>query len=251
MSELHILHYVQSPSSTNKTKGGPSYIINNNLNDPNSPDSFSLTKVEIKKEIRKLSENACLGYISKGYLNNAFEYKNNNMVMLMYTKVGDKNDYVGFILAKSNIKKKEKKIHLDVICSKKGYGGALLNFFLDYVDSEKYTSVHLDSLPHVLTYYPKFDFKHRASCDNPEVLAEMPESLKQRIKDKKPLPVTSDDTYDDDDYVKFMLDLHKKGFGKKDPPCDGKLTRKRLKEGDCGSRGYSMYRCKDKEGKLI
>ena len=95
--------------------------------------------------------------------------KDENPYLLVLTGIQKTKDVVpkskGFIIAHQLFKDGKTGMYLDVICTDKGLGKILLNFF------EYFAFTHLDlkfvelsSLANVLTYYPKFGYEFRKSC---------------------------------------------------------------------------------------
>jgi hypothetical protein len=141
---------------------------------------------------------------------------------------------LGFILARQD---EGRGWYIDVICSTRNTAD-LLKYFVQYCEG---MPISLSAIPTVLAYYPKYDFKFRTSCDEPE-LVKLPESLKKRTK---PFPKRTEDAYNDEDFVNLMLQLVEHGLAvKKDSNCDKrKLTVEELKAGGCGEEGFTMMLC--------
>jgi hypothetical protein len=155
---------------------------------------------------------------------------------------------VAFIMADSY----GDELYIDVICSSSNIpelnrhsGGLLINTAIDYAKEKQYEQVTLSALPHVLTYYPRFGFSHRRGCDSPTDV-EIPERLKQRIKDRT-LPKTSEEAYYDDDMLDYMSELQLKQYGNMyNDGCNEKnpvLMKKNMKDYQCADNGFKMRYC--------
>lgn len=72
------------------------------------------------------------------------------------------NRVVAFILGMH----KKGDVFIDVLCAHQTSGKILLKEFVDKLDEP---SVRVDAVTTVLTYYPKFGFKFRNSCEDPAV----------------------------------------------------------------------------------
>lgn len=214
----------------------------------------NLTKTILRSYIRKIIRKSCQGNVSEVYAEQAFG--DNTIVILMFqgsermtntrsmrskpsTQVPTEDvNPIGFILARQE--DDGNGWYIDVICSIRNTA-ELLKYFIQYCEGEP---ISLSAIPSVLAYYPKFNFKFRTSCDEPE-LVKLPESLQKRNPRERPFPKRTEDAYNDDEFSDLMLKLVEHGLAvKKDNNCDkGKLTKDELKSGDCGEQGFTMIRC--------
>jgi hypothetical protein len=139
-------------------------------------------------------------------------------------------------------------VYLDVICALERKGPALLSLFLQVCQEQIGASyIQLSSLMHVLTFYPKYGFSHRRSCDEPPNIAMSPE-LSAYILDKMRAGVlTSDEAFFDDPKIaRFLQDLHRLGYTKTKNPIscqDTALSVGLQKQRRCSKDGYTMIKC--------
>lgn len=188
------------------------------------------------------------------------QLKRNDVFMLVFYEVNEplrrsvitKRIPGAFLMAQ---KHELDDLYIDVICSgtrkeplfDRHTGTMLLNLAIEHAKENRYRSVSLSALPHVLTYYPQFGFAHRPGCDQPaDVLT--PKSLLERAKNKT-LPRSIDEAYEDEDVLNFMSELQMHNYGNKyEGECNiqGKNTnavKKSLKEARCADDGFKMRLC--------
>ena len=180
----------------------------------------------------------------------------NDTFFLMFYEFANKTfEVVGFIMAKTNIDTED--LYIDVICSaprtqayKEHSGALLIQEAIAVARRQKLRSITLSSLPHVLTYYPRFKFAHRKSCSDPANVS-LPEVIVRRMKGEPgttPLPSRPMNAYKDDDMLNFMTRLHERGYGTVyKGPCaldrTGKITKDKFRRGQCASDGFKMMHC--------
>lgn len=154
---------------------------------------------------------------------------------------------ISFILGHTNYRddnnKYSKEAYLDVICACPGSGRYLLQYFIDFAETNRYKAVSLKAIPTVLTYYPKFGFEHRHSCKKSEKVIIPPKELyDEKYRHEKYKEI--DNIYDDDDYYKYQMLLRKNGFGDFSDGCTKtKMTKEQFGDNDCGGEGYMMRKC--------
>ena len=196
----------------------------------------------------------CQGSVSRVYIKG--QIKENNTFFLMFYELANKTiQVVGFIMANTDLTTED--MYIDVICSAprtpefKVHSGALLiQDAIAAARKQKLQSITLSSLPHVLTYYPKFKFAHRKSCDEPANVS-LPEVIIRRMKGEPgttPLPSRPTNAYKNDDMMDFMLQLHERGYGtvyKGECALDptGKITKEKFRKGQCAMDGFKMKHC--------
>ena len=150
----------------------------------------------------------CAKYLGLSYIEE--QIPQNQIFVLAYN---DKTP-IGYVMA-SYLPKGG--VYLDVICALERKGPALLSLFLQVCQEQIGASyIQLSSLMHVLTFYPKYGFSHRRSCDEPPNIAMSPE-LSAYILDKMRAGVlTSDEAFFDDPKIaRFLQELHRLGYTKK------------------------------------
>jgi hypothetical protein len=190
---------------------------------------------------------ACHDNVREGYVAEAIT--RNTLILLLvettitYSARGSPlqvEEPLGFILARPDAE----GLYIDVICAKRN-GSDLLKYFMKYADDHNET-ITLSSLPSVLSYYPKFKFKFRKSCDQGAVNT-LPNVIATRNKLVKPFPVTTENAYADKNYSDFMIRLHQRGLSQsKSSQCNKMIiSKKEMIDNDCGSEGYKMMRCKN------
>jgi hypothetical protein len=168
---------------------------------------------------------------------------------------------IGFIMG--NIDLLERDLYIDVICAgprttkfKDHSGAMLIEEAIEVARSSRLRSITLSSLPTVLTYYPRFQFAHRKSCDR-NVDASLPDVIIRRMK-REPgtvsLPATVEAAYKNKDMLDYMIELHEKGYSKKyHGKCAlnsmGKISRDSFLKGECGDDGFEMKYCLPRDEK--
>jgi hypothetical protein len=155
-----------------------------------------------------LRDRACQHAVSETYIGRQLRF--NNMLFILAKDNGNKIDdpqtqvtrtktthtyeynidIIGFILAN---RLDDTHVYLDVICGE-FFGDKLLKIFLTYVTNLGVRSVKLSSLSHVLSYYPKHNFKFRQSCEGP-VIADIPADMPS---------ARGKSVYDLPEYMSFM-----------------------------------------------
>lgn len=148
---------------------------------------------------------------------------------------------------------KTNSFYIDVVCAMPVYnpffnrhsGAYLIKQAIYMAGVLNLKEVSLSALPPVLTYYPRFNFAHRKSCQVPPDI-EVPEVLVQRAKARN-LPSSVAKAHDDDDMLEYMTRLQELGYGSKyEGDCGlvgGKSDKKKMKEGKCGNDGFKMRLC--------
>jgi hypothetical protein len=205
----------------------------------------------IVSQISKLAVLTCKSNVSQEYIQRAIPI--NSYFFLMYSEMVNEirvqRQQIGFIIARHQ---SQDEFYIDVICTKSN-GKELMNYFLMYADSVGARSISLSSLPSVLAYYPKFGFKFRKSCNSP-VLATLPVSITTLLNHLKststPLPETTKNTDKYEQYLDFMIKLHRKGLAKKKKgPCGyGRIPKSTFLAANCAENGFEMRRCKNNLG---
>jgi hypothetical protein len=168
---------------------------------------------------------------------------------------------IGFIMANIDIFYKD--LYIDVICAgpktskfKDHSGAMLIEEAIKVAQSSRLRSITLSSLPTVLTYYPRFQFAHRKSCER-NVDASLPEIILRRMRKEpgtEPLPATAEAAFKNKDMLDYMIELHEKGYSKNyTGKCaldrTGKIARDNFLKGGCGDNGFEMKRCLPRDEK--
>jgi hypothetical protein len=208
------------------------------------------TKAIFKQQyISPIRSLACAGNVDESYITSRFTPSNVLIAMgpeketegIKGRKIID-IDPIGFVMAKHEAR----DLYIDVICSTL-YGNYLLKYVTDLAQTKGCASVTLNSLPSVLTYYPKYGFKFRKDCGPPDVVYEGSAlQTKAAALGRDGLPKTSSQAYDIAEYVEFMKLLHAADLNKKKDGLCGKgrtITSKNIKDAECGTDGYTMTKC--------
>ena len=219
------------------------------IHDFQSRKETNITKTQLSKYILEVRKQACQDNVSDYYVKDAISLNNVIVVMFQTGKemfetydlrskpstlvAKDVVIPIGFILASTD----ENGFYIDVICSIRNTG-ELLKYFIQYCE---HTPITLHALANVLSYYPKFGFEFRTSCNEP-VLVKLPESIQTRNPREKPFPKKESDAYNDDDFSNLMLELVEKGLAVKEG-CATIMTKNALKKESCGDEGFTMMRC--------
>lgn len=251
-SELHVLVYIQNESGGRAKEIYTTPINNIHEKTPNFSD-----KAKIKSLIVSINAAACQGNVAEDYIKSTAV--NNQILMILHrkeivsrtirgvVKTSETIIPIGFISSQYADDNGRIGYYIDVICSKSN-GTQLLDYFVNFAIDRGATFVGLSSLPSVLSYYPKHGFEFRKTCDG-EPLATLPETINEYIRRTKTgevkMPKTSNNVYEIDPYMNFMIELHEKDLSvKKDGECSPKmLTKNMIKTADCGQSGYSMKKC--------
>jgi len=226
-----------------------------------------MTEAEFKYTILRKSGDLCSKSVSTGYIRDQVEENDTFFLMFYYPTPTNKARLnkpfdldlkrihpVGFIMAKTDVGAED--LYIDVICSigKSGAytqhsGTLLLDEAVTVARRQKLRSITLSSLPHVLTYYRKFQFAHRKSC-NAEPNIDLTNALRIRMRDpsSNPLPKTPSQALDDEDMLDYMTMLHERGYGTRyDGECalngSGKIKKDKFRRAGCGDDGFKMKRC--------
>jgi hypothetical protein len=146
---------------------------------------------------------------------------------------------IGFVLAGVDHKNPD-SLYIDIICSTISGGGMLLmNFMIDHATHFR-KNISLSSLPTVLRYYPKFDFKHRNNCAPGSEIITLPDEFVP--------PVDITQAYENESVRNVLIKLTEKQLSSHDK-CKGKnpsyysVQPKKFVEDECADDGFYMMRC--------
>lgn len=237
---LHVLVYDQEQPPRTRLYSTPLHTLTEGtLHDIKAPKTF------IKSIIMDLKRAACMQNVGDGYVTDAITENTHIFILFSSDDDGAEGEPYGFILSRRD----SEGFYIDVICAEK-YGAQLLNYFIQFTTAAGARGISLNALPNVLSYYPRFGFKFRKSCDNKVLITlppEIPALLKELKSTGQPLPRTAENVYEYPEYTDFLLNLQEKGFGvKKSKYCKKPwVTVDTILEHDCDADGYSMLRCAD------
>lgn len=206
---------------------------------PIMPD-VSMSFNTIREHILQISKyEDCSKFLGTDYI--IEQLPKNNIYIVVY------NQYkpIGYIMANFL---PDNGVYLDVICATERKGAPLLNMFIHVCKINFSASyIKLSSLMHVLTYYPRLGFSHRASCAEPPTVAMTPELANYIVKKMQLGELNSDAAFFDDPKIaRFISELHKYGYTKADTPpsCQDKSLGIGLqKQRSCAKDGYTMIKC--------
>jgi hypothetical protein len=215
-------------------------------------EQIHVNKNKLKYLIKSMHDETCKDIVRKSYVNSQL---NKNQIYLILFDNSDnsienhilRGKPVGFILGHTNYRDDNnnylKEAYLDVICAIPGTGRYLLQYFIDFAKTNRYKAVSLKAIPTVLTYYPKFGFKHRHTCKRSDNGIVPPTELyDEKYRDPKYKEI--DNIYDDENYFKYQMKLRKNGFGDFADECaKKKMTKEEFGDNDCGAEGYMMRKC--------
>ncbi len=217
-----------------------------------------------KKHISELAATACAGNVRPGYV---LEQYDNNKFFVLYgeeTLHGRRNKRIfeshGFVMGRlidnteddslygAAPQPANKGFYIDIICSKAS--GKPMLAYIDHVAASLGLSfIKLNALPTVLGYYPKrdFGFKFRKSClPAAPIVPFEGTAFEAYLRTRPPLPKDSYEAYEIKEYMDFMKILHASYLNKKmKGNCNlgAGITKKDIKDGDCGEDGYTMMKC--------
>jgi len=164
---------------------------------------------------------------------------------------------VGFLMF---YKENATTVHLDIVCSKQGFGSVVINNFLSIMEKEYKYNVGLDALANVLLYYPKaFGFQYRQDCNSPTI--QIPDALLHAAleeskayitpQNKTGYPKSNGEAYSRGPWLDIMKylqsqDLNVAKLVEKQKGQYVKCDRSHideLAENNCAIDGFKQYRC--------
>jgi hypothetical protein len=174
---------------------------------PNIPQQrMYFTKTEMRPRILFNADEVCRLEVSKAYVSERIS--SSQILMVMYeARPGHAlvENTRGFILGQFT---EDKGMYLDVVCSSK-YGLHLIDYFVILARQLEMSYIKLNSLPKVLSLYPRYGFRHRKSCSvNPDI--EMSPELTATWKQYHSF--SPDDFYMDPTALHYMHALHRHGY---------------------------------------
>ena len=250
---FEVIFYIQPE----KGRPGNVYLVKPNEPSTNKGNVIELLfksapKETLKRLIVNIYDKTCRNLVNQDYLIGQIG-SNQILMILIDTTAADTISNSNFKIYK-NSKKKDNEVrgnpvafllgqinptdyYVDIICAQSN-GRLLLDCFERYAQSVPgVKSVSLSAIPTVLTYYPKFGYEHRKTCNTPADVV-LPQTIKSR--DKSMIPTTKDQVLADNDFLDYMIELRKHGYGELDGDC-ANPTRDTIK--NCGDSGYYMKKC--------
>lgn len=263
MVSLHVARLVRNDSITDNVSGTATEVATGTKRPISIPFEIFVDKIA--------RDSICQRSVRTGYIQEQVDDNNTFFLMFYYDSSLfakspkfniRKIEPIGFIMA--NIDIFDKDLYIDVICAgprttkfKEHSGAMLIEEAIEVARSSRLRSITLSSLPTVLTYYPRFQFAHRKSCER-NVDASLPEIILRRMRKEpgtEPLPATAEAAYKNKDMLDYMIELHEKGYSKRyDGKCaldhrTGKIARNSFLKGQCGDDGFQMKHCLPRDEK--
>lgn len=200
-----------------------------------------LTKTMMRQHILFHADQVCRYEVSKWYVSGQIQHADILMVMFEYSgqpREGEQGDVRGFILGQFT---EDRGTYLDVVCSSK-YGLHLIDYFVILTRQLGMSYIKLNSLPKVLSLYPRYGFQHRKSCSREAEVVMSPE-LTKKWRDYHNFSV--DDFYNDDTALQFMYALHRHGYSADErPECKSRrISLDEFAEHKCALDGFKMRLC--------
>jgi len=199
------------------------------------PSIMSVKVLRQKIRLSKISK-ICHNMIARDFVLQNLN-KAHTLAVVMCTKASCR-DVHAFILCRDL---SDTSFILDVICSEQGLGTFILQSFLDYLDTvapSKHIEVH--AMPNVFTWYTKFGFTFRDSCDTDEI--ELPKYMIRALPKMK--DHTMQECYDHAICKKTLERLFEHGLQANDGPECSSLEKSI--RNDCPLDGFQMIRCRTK-----
>jgi hypothetical protein len=230
------------------------YIITGYVKLPTYSESFQLgllkpVETRVAKSIAKgaitsfVDTSICSGQVAQKYLTGAAIAASPIVFGLGKMEAYGRGSRLitrGFILARPN---EDGGIYLDVVCSLDGKGGQLIKRFMEYCTKVLHAPyVELNSLPHVLSYYPSLGYHHRTSCQTPPEIEMSPELIAEF---KSSGVRTTDAALRNPAGLDFMMNLHRLGFTKnKEGVCANLgISSEDFVTNECYNDGFTMRYC--------
>jgi hypothetical protein len=198
------------------------------------------TPKDLQRAIFASTNTLCGKSVEASYVKG--HYSSNPMVFVLCKDKDTLRSPVGFVLAREQNARKDKGVFLEVICAP-GWGGALLEFFHQFVFNNGYDFVQLNAVANFIPFYNKHKYEVRKTCKGP-ALTGIPASLSNKA--------TLDDVYSDEEYLSFIYNTLYRRFN-----MGAATTKKRCKSKPllskkqyissalgCPRDGYTMMRCR-------
>jgi hypothetical protein len=209
--------------------------------DTQEREAIRLTKETIFQRIHRAEiQTLCHGDLNPTYVQTTI--RESTLILLIYKgSTGNTNKVLqGFLLSH---KTTDGGYFLDVICAAPGFGSPLLSTFLMLVERGGATYVTLNALSTVLSYYPRFGFEFRKSCDlDKPANTTMPAEVSDWIRASKP---NVDTLKAHPPFRAFLDDVRRLGYAvDTDNDCDDlTIPMNDFMERRCNASGFEMRRC--------
>jgi len=186
-----------------------------------------------KKEFKRLTNQFCSDKVAIRYSND-YALEDATLLLEAYISGNEKMGKLGGFLIGNDLIYGD-YLYIDVVCSNKGLGKALISTAKDIAKERNLQGVILSSLEHVIGYYRKHDFENKESCSDIDDLVflnnlyeEYAEPVIKKYGSKLPEIIADVDSY------RHYLDVLS---------ANGITPDKDCKEAKCNANGYTMTWC--------
>jgi GNAT superfamily N-acetyltransferase len=211
-------------------------------------DSIFSPKIEIDNiksnviaEIEFYTHPALVGSLCHNKVYEIVSYAtSSNLIMLLKEVISKTKSYKLRAVVTSFFNKSNNSLFISAICSKKGFGGMLLKYFIDFAHQKRIKYIELSSTFENITFYPLFGFEHKTSCNADEPSVTMSNKLKQWLKNNKPL--TTEKLFREKLYRDYIQSIRNT---MPNTPCKNKTMIEFLNSQFCYDQTYKMKKCFD------
>lgn len=205
--------------------------------------SMYFTKQDLRTRIMYHAEEVCRFEVSRGYVSDQITPA--TILLVLFESLPGHSmaeNTRGFILGQFT---EDKGMYLDVVCSTK-YGLSLIDYFVILARQFGMSYIKLNSLPKVLSLYPRYGFQHRKSCTVP---ADVEMSPQMASKWKEFHSFSPDDFYMHPDSLNYMFLLHQQGYSadKRSECQNPPKTVESFLLHRCAADGFQMRLCLEPE----
>lgn len=179
----------------------------------------------------------CRGEVQAKYIQ---EQLSVNTFFLLVWDQGWKGFLMGHSLGNGNGQ------YVDVLCTKKGYGTALMEFFTEYSWKKGADYIELNSLLKVLPFYRRHGFEHRPSCNAKEDVV-MSDALANHLRNQQYTHVS--EYMEDPRMQEHIMCLHRHGYtAKPSAECrDPTIGLAAFQKYGCVEDGFRMRKCRTRK----
>lgn len=198
-------------------------------------EDIRLTKDTILQRLhRPAIDILCQGALNPAYVQQTV--RSSTFILLLYVH----RELKGFILSHTT---SDGGYMLDVLCSSPGHGGQLLSTFLSLLENGGAPYVTLNALTSVLSYYPRFGFGFRKTCNsNSKPNIVLPSNLVDWVRRTKP---SRNALFEYPPYREFIDHVRRLGYSvDTDNDCDDlTISMNEFVKRKCYSSGFEMRKC--------
>lgn len=196
-------------------------------------------KSNVIEELEFYTHPALLGSLCENKISGIGNFaKTSNLIMLLKEVIPKTQSYKlrGFVTSFFN--RTSNVLFISSICSKKGFGGQLLKYFIEFARQKSIAYIELSSTFENITFYPLYGFEHKMSCSDNEPSVTMSNELKQWLKNNK--PITNDKLFREKLYRDYIQSIRNTI---PNIPCKNKTILEFLNSPECYGREYLMRNC--------